>query len=473
MVLTTVILVFTFLIQVFGFDPHSNSNVVVYWGQNSAGQAGSQQRLSYYCNSPDVDIIILSFIHVFPDPVNMNFANACEGTATADGILQCQTIAEDIKTCQAEGKVILLSLGGAAGSYSMTDAEAPAFAQTLWDLFGNSKNLTPDQRPFFDSVLDGFDFDIENNMPAGYATLADSLRKLFATDSSKTYYLGAAPQCPYPDASVGPLLQDSYIDFVFIQFYNNYCSLQGQFNWDTWLNYAQNTSPNKNVKLFAGLPGSQTAAGSGYVAPNLVSNYITPQLMSSPYFGGISLWDASQAWANIDANGNTYVHDMKALVAEAPSVASPNTVSTASSSTTSSSTTSSSTTSSSTTSSSTTSSSTTSSSTISSSTSSILTSSSVITSSSSTLISTSSSTVSSSTVPTSTTTSSTTTTSSSSSSTTPTSSRSTTTNTNTATKVFTEFVYAPTTLVTVQTSYQVKTTITHLQTVYGKPTGVF
>ena len=79
-------------------------------------------------------------MHQFPSPIQLNFANACEGTYTANGILQCQTIAEDIKYCQNNGKTILLSLGGAAGSYGFSDdATAKQFAHTLWDLFGNSK----------------------------------------------------------------------------------------------------------------------------------------------------------------------------------------------------------------------------------------------------------------------------------------------------------------------------------------------
>lgn len=34
-----------------GFNPNVQSNVAVYWGQNSYGQSGSQQRLSAYCSS--------------------------------------------------------------------------------------------------------------------------------------------------------------------------------------------------------------------------------------------------------------------------------------------------------------------------------------------------------------------------------------------------------------------------------------
>lgn len=307
--------IFSLLLPALAINARSNSNVAVYWGQNSGG---SQQRLSYYCDSDAVDIVILSFMHQFPSPIQLNFANACEGTYTANGILQCQTIAEDIKYCQNKGKTILLSLGGAAGSYGFSDdATAKQFAHTLWDLFGNSKNLATNDRPFYDAVLDGFDFDIENNWSTGYPALANELRTLFQKDTSKNYYLGAAPQCPYPDASVGPLLKQSEIDFVFIQFYNNYCNLgSSSFNWDTWLDYAETDSPNKNIKLFVGVPASSRAAGSGYNDPSAVSQYLTSDILNSKYFGGISMWDVSAGWSNTNSNGN-FVENMKAIVKKA------------------------------------------------------------------------------------------------------------------------------------------------------------
>jgi chitinase len=39
-----------------GFSASSKSNVVIYWGQNSAGQQSTQTRLSNYCAGTQVDI---------------------------------------------------------------------------------------------------------------------------------------------------------------------------------------------------------------------------------------------------------------------------------------------------------------------------------------------------------------------------------------------------------------------------------
>lgn len=125
---------------------------------------------------------------------------------------QCPTVGTAIKACQARGKKVVLSLGGAAGLYGFaSDAEAAAFANTLWQVRGarmrgsaarcslhsarthanrapthalspphKRTRLTPHPpphppppqmflggsapgwpRPFGDAVLDGIDLDIE------------------------------------------------------------------------------------------------------------------------------------------------------------------------------------------------------------------------------------------------------------------------------------------------------------------------
>ena len=304
----SLISIFLFIFSADAFSSSANNNVAMYWGQNSVG---SQQPLASYCQSNAADIVILSFLYQFPN-IQLNFANACEGSFTEAGTLHCPHIAEDIKICQGLGKKVLLSLGGASGAYGFTSEDQGAdFATKLWNTFGNSQDQT--NRPFDDAVVDGFDFDIENNDQTGYVALGKELRNLFAQDTSKQYYLSAAPQCPYPDQSVGNVLSEVEIDFAFVQFYNNYCSLGPLFNWNTWLDYAQNTSPNKNIKLFLGLPGAPAAAGSGYADPSTVSKYLTSEIMSSPYFGGISLWDAASAWSNVN-NGNNFAENMKLIL---------------------------------------------------------------------------------------------------------------------------------------------------------------
>lgn len=298
------LMVFHLLKNVVAFDASSNSNVAVYWGQGSG-----QEDLATYCASDAVDIVMLSFMSSFPDNLSLDFANACSDSFS-DGLKHCSQIGKDIKTCQDNGKVVLLSLGGAIGQYGFTsDSQAQTFAKTLWNKFGGGSD---DERPFDSAIVDGFDFDFEKKDQTGVAALGTSLRSYFDKDSSKSYYLSAAPQCPYPDESVGDLLSQVEVDFAFIQFYNNYCLLGSSFNWDTWKDYASKTSPNKDIKLYLGLPGSSSAAGSGYVSASTVESTLA-DIKSGKNFGGISLWDAATAWGNTEG-GDNFAEQMKSLL---------------------------------------------------------------------------------------------------------------------------------------------------------------
>ena len=62
----------------------------------------------------------------------------------------CQFLASSIKACQAKGKIITLSLGGATGAASFSSAsQASAFGDTIWNLFLGGSSST---RPFGDAV---------------------------------------------------------------------------------------------------------------------------------------------------------------------------------------------------------------------------------------------------------------------------------------------------------------------------------
>lgn len=207
----------------------------------------------------------------------------------------------DIKTCQAHGKKILLSLGGATGSYGFqSDSQGEQFAETLWNLFGGG---TSDTRPFGDAVVDGFDLDIESGGPTGYVAFVNALRKHFASDAGKTYYITGAPQCPFPDASLGETLNKASFDAVNVQFYNNFCAIDKAFNFDDWDKWAKSGSANPDIKILVGVPGSPSAAGSGYVSIETLSKALN-QISQSSSYGGVSVWDASQSYSNTEASPN-------------------------------------------------------------------------------------------------------------------------------------------------------------------------
>ncbi|KAJ2454491.1 Chitinase 2 [Coemansia sp. RSA 2336] len=281
-----------FAAYVSAFNVNSNANYASYYGQNSAK---TQKSLGEYCQDAIEDVIVLAFMQSFPN-ILLNFANACETTFEGSTLLSCPTMAKDIQYCQSQGKAVILSMGGASGAYGFTsDSEATAFADTMWNTFFKG---SADQRPFGNAVLDGVDLDIEGGGSTGYPAFIKQLRTHYASDSSKSYYITSAPQCPFPDAYLGPTLDNAWFDMVYVQFYNNYCGLNAYpsaFNYGDWDNWAKTKSVNKNVKIYIGAPGSPSAASTGYVDGATLKNIYDDISAKYDSLGGIMTWDISQS----------------------------------------------------------------------------------------------------------------------------------------------------------------------------------
>ncbi|KAJ1930953.1 Chitinase 3, partial [Linderina macrospora] len=110
------------------FNINCNSNLVMYWGQNSRGVTNpgeNQLPLDEYCDKESGDVLVLSFLSEFNadglHPPGLNLANACVTTFTNTTLLHCPNIGKAITHCQKQGKVVLLSMGGAAGAYGFAD----------------------------------------------------------------------------------------------------------------------------------------------------------------------------------------------------------------------------------------------------------------------------------------------------------------------------------------------------------------
>ncbi|KAF7368297.1 Glycoside hydrolase family 18 protein [Mycena venus] len=305
------------------YDPTRNDNLVVYWGQNSYGAThGSdtpnwQQTISNYCQDTCIDVIPIAFVDSFSGGIpDLNLGNTCDDNGVTG---TCASMAAGIQACQEMGKIVTLSLGGGGTTTARfaTTTDATNFATTIWNSFLGGSGA---HRPFGSVILDGVDLDIESGTNLGYAAFATQIRSLWS-GASKPYYLSAAPQCPFPDAWVGNALDTVWFDSVYIQFYNNFwqafrpeivplfCAASHLFAkmnspiYQGW-NYATDWLPhlfaNPNVKLFIGAPASTTAANPGeYVsASTLGSIALASRALNPSRFGGVMLWDASQAYAN-------------------------------------------------------------------------------------------------------------------------------------------------------------------------------
>lgn len=239
-----------------------------------------------------------------PDGPDLNLANHgndCTTFPNCPFLLNCaSTVGPDIETCQKNGKKILLSLGGAVGSYGFTsDSQATAFATTIWDMFfkgNNSANI----RPFGDTVLDGIDLDIEGGSSVGYGAFFNKLRDLMNGDKSKEYILSGAPQCVYPDAYLGPgsgkalTVAASDFSFVNVQFYNNYCGVFDQSQFIASYKQWDGAANSGGYKINVGIPAC-SGAGGGYISPSAACNLVST-LRTYKSFNGFMLWDTS--WDN-------------------------------------------------------------------------------------------------------------------------------------------------------------------------------
>ena len=241
----------------------------------------------------------------------LNFADSQNNCSTFDGteLIECPNIGQDIVTCQKQyGKTILLSVGGATYTEAgfTSEDQAIASAEELWAMFGPQQVGSSALRPFGSAVIDGFDFDFETTT-TNTVLFASQLRSLMDTDTSKRYYLTAAPQCPYPDLADDEMLNGAVsFDAIFVQFYNNYCGIQAfvpgaaaqsNFNFDVWDTWAKTASKNPNVKVLLGVPAGQTAAGSGYLGVDKLA-VVIDYCKTFDSFGGVMAWDISQAYAN-------------------------------------------------------------------------------------------------------------------------------------------------------------------------------
>ena len=101
--------------------------------------------------SPTSDIF-----HI-PCPSTADYLQICNigkdpvfpGTALPD----CSFLASDIQECQAKGKIVTLSIGGADGAVGFaSNSQATEFADTIWDIFLGGSSST---RPFGSAILDG------------------------------------------------------------------------------------------------------------------------------------------------------------------------------------------------------------------------------------------------------------------------------------------------------------------------------
>ncbi|CAN6669652.1 hypothetical protein TRVA0_042S00188 [Trichomonascus vanleenenianus] len=296
------------------FDPGTGNNVLVYWGQNSAGGSSTEPSLSDLCSDDSTDAVVIGYLNVFQAdnclPV-LSLANgACSDRFNDTNLYDCSQVGDQISQCQNKGKKVLLSLGGPTGSYGFDNkSQAIYFADTVWNLFGNGVSNT---RPFGSAAVDGFELDIQGGQSANYDAFITQLRTHFYADQSKSWHLSATAPCVNPN-DYANAVAGLDVDWVVIQLFNSHClnstvDLNGNPS-DEVGNWGDFLGNNKSALL--GVSASSKSPAVFYESADYISNIANAIGSSSCQFAGVAVWDASLS----SANGN-FADNVKSALKE-------------------------------------------------------------------------------------------------------------------------------------------------------------
>ena len=181
-----------------------------------------------------------------------------------------QQFIDDIKTLQARGQKVILSVGGADGAISVDDAaSASAFASSV------------------DSIIqeygfNGVDIDLENGVDPTF--MASALEQL-ESDVGSSLIITLAPQTVDTQTTGDDYFQlaldiQPILTMINTQYYNsgsmNGCDgnvyAEGTENFMTALACTELEGGLSPSQVGLGLPASTSAAGSGYVSPSVVND---------------------------------------------------------------------------------------------------------------------------------------------------------------------------------------------------------
>lgn len=271
--------------------PSRTGGIAIYWGK---GDSASEGNLTAVCNTGKYSHIMLTSLTQFGQgrTPKLSLGGHCDPASGG-----CAPLGAEVRSCQARGVKVLLSIGGGgAGHYGLSSSDdAQQVAQYLWDNFLGGQSRS---RPLGDAVLDGVDFVIiEGRNPSLYGQLARAMKDR-GRQGGREVYLSAAPECSYPDAYLGPAIDTGIFDFVWVQFFDNPgCQYEeGDVSKlrDAWVKQWANVSAGQ---VFLALLAADVKAIGGYIPPEVLISQVLPIVKASPKYGGVLLW--SKQFANI------------------------------------------------------------------------------------------------------------------------------------------------------------------------------
>ncbi|MFR9795295.1 chitinase [Streptomyces sp. MS06] len=236
--------------------------VTGYWQNFDNG--ATVQRISDVSSQYDIIAVAFADATTTPGAVTFNLDSAGLGGYTVD------QFKADIRAKQADGKKVVVSVGGQNGTVSIRDsASAANFADSVYTLMQTYG-------------FDGVDIDLENGIDATYMTQA--LRSLSAK-AGPSLVLTMAPQTidmqsPSSGYFKTALNVKDILTVVNTQYYNSGSMLgcdgkvysQGSVDFLTALACIQLQGGLDPSQVGLGVPASTSGAGSGYVSPTVVDD---------------------------------------------------------------------------------------------------------------------------------------------------------------------------------------------------------
>jgi chitinase len=235
--------------------------VTGYWQNFNNGAV--VQKLTDVPNHYDIIAVSFADATTTPGAVTFNLDSAGLGGYTVD------QFKADIRTKQAAGKKVIISVGGEKGTVAVNDAaSATNFANSVYSLMQTYG-------------FDGVDIDLENGLNATYMTQA--LRALSAK-AGPSMILTMAPQTIDMQSTSNSYFRTALnvkdiLTVVNMQYYNSGSMLgcdgkvysQGSVDFLTALACIQLEGGLAPSQVGIGVPASTRGAGSGYVAPSVVN----------------------------------------------------------------------------------------------------------------------------------------------------------------------------------------------------------
>ncbi|MFE9169519.1 chitinase [Streptomyces kebangsaanensis] len=236
--------------------------VTGYWQNFDNGAA--IQRISDVPSQYDIIAVSFADATSTPGAVTFNLDTAGLRGYTVD------QFKADIRTKQAAGKKVIVSVGGERGTVAVNDsASATNFANSVYSLMQTYG-------------FDGVDIDLENGLNATYMTQA--LRSLSAKAGPSLIITMAPQTIDMQSTSAGyfrtALNVKDILTVVNTQYYNSGSMLgcdgkvysQGSVDFLTALACIQLEGGLAPSQVGLGVPASTRGAGSGYVSPTVVNN---------------------------------------------------------------------------------------------------------------------------------------------------------------------------------------------------------